>query len=73
MTQEEAIKLAQDVARKEDWAWLEPVRVTFKRKFIFWDAFYWDGKTNFESRGANIWLQIDDETATVIKKAHLPR
>jgi hypothetical protein len=35
MTKSEAIELAQGIARKEEWPWLEPVTVVLRREWIF--------------------------------------
>jgi hypothetical protein len=38
MSKSEAIELAQGIARKEEWPWLEPVTVVLRREWIFSDG-----------------------------------
>jgi hypothetical protein len=71
MTKNEALDLAQDVARNEGWPWLEPVSVVRRRRWIF-GPYVWHIVTNGSTRGRNIRMTITDNSGEVRQKGYLP-
>lgn len=71
MTREEAIAIASRVAETNGWTWLEPVRGILRTPFFRRPR--WEILSNFECRGCNVFVSIDDATKSVIRSAFLPR
>lgn len=71
MTESDALELARRVAAESGPLWLEPVRVTRKRR---WFRFVgWVVCSNAGGRGRNVQVEIDDATGDVLRGAFLPR
>jgi hypothetical protein len=71
MTPNDALELARKVATEKGWAWLEPVRVTKKRR---WFRFVgWIVISNADGLGCNVRVEIDDATGRTTTAAFLPR
>ena len=68
----DALSLSKEIAKKENWPWLEPVRINLKRPFIFGKP-YWEVYTNSESHGSNVVVCIDATSSVVINKNFLKR
>jgi len=66
VSQSEALVLAQNECRKHGWPWLQPVKVWSRRG-------KWIIHTNYESRGANVRLAIDQDTGEISETTYMPR
>ena len=62
----EVIELAKNVAKKENWPWLEPIKVSQKGDICL-------VVTNVGMKGRNVKISIDASRGVVISKAFLPR
>ena len=74
MTKEEAIEKAKQIARQENWLWLEPSGATYVTETKGWikqtvvrNA--WRVTTNAGQKGCNINIIFDANTGEVIGKA----
>ena len=66
VSQSEALVIAQDECRKRGWPWLQPIEARARRG-------KWIIHTNYESRGANVRLIIDQDTGEISEAAYMPR
>jgi hypothetical protein len=73
MKLERVVEVAKNLSVSEGWVWSEPVIVSRKRRFVFLGPVYWEIRTNVGRRGANIQIQIDNQTERLIKKMRLLR
>lgn len=73
MTHEEAIRRARALAEERDWIWREPVRVTERRRFVLFGHERITVRSNCDSRGANVLVELDAETGRVLHAAWLSR
>jgi hypothetical protein len=71
MTETEAFNLAKGFASSNGWTWLEPIAVTKKRCWFHHNR--WIVRSNLNSRGMNVRIEIDDATGNVVRAAYLPR
>lgn len=68
MTRDEALRLAKEIVLAEKWQWCEPVRVSKRRRFIFFGPVTWIVKTNAVAFGGDMRIRIDDRSGKVIAK-----
>jgi hypothetical protein len=73
MTYEEALKSARITAEQHAWPWIEPVAVIKRRKYILFGPLFWHIKTNANSRGSNVVIEVDDMTGKVVVKKYWQR
>jgi hypothetical protein len=73
MTHEEAIERARALAEERGWTWREPVRVTERRDFVLLGRRRLCVRSNADSRGTNVLVELDAETGEVLHAAWLPR
>jgi len=73
MTSEEAQTLAHNVTASNGWPWLEPVRLTKRRRFIVFGQIVWHVTTNIDQRGCAARILLDDATGAVLHKSFLVR
>ncbi len=66
VSQSEALVIAQNECRKRGWTWLQPVKVRSQRG-------KWIILTNYESRGVNARLVIDQDTGEISEATYMPR
>ena len=66
MTQEQAIMIAKDTAKKAGWIWKEPITVVKKRKWLLGRP-YWSVVSNSEKKGMNVRVTIDDLTGQILQ------
>jgi hypothetical protein len=71
MTESEAAELARQTAADKQWTWLEPVRVTKKRRWF--RCVGWVVESGADGCGCNVWVEIDDATRRVTRAVFLPR
>jgi hypothetical protein len=72
MTRERAVELAQEVARREGWPWIEPIRATrFRRWWV--GPITWEVVSNADKRGMNVRIVIDGSSGRILEKRFLPR
>ena len=74
----EAQAIAQQIADKEKWDYLEPREIQLWRDLkdnkLFWDiTFLMKGVEERYVTGTQAFVNIDDETSEIIKKGHTPR
>lgn len=62
----DAIKIAKRECCKNNWPWLDPIKVKFRRQ-------RWLVETNWRSRGANAKIEIDGNTGAIIDARYWPR
>jgi hypothetical protein len=72
MTRDRAIELARDLARREGWPWLEPIRATRVRRWWL-GSMTWEVVSNADKRGMNARIVIDDSSGRILEKGFLPR
>ncbi len=72
MTEDEAISLAESVARSEGWPWTGPVRAIRHRHWLVGPV-YWEVISNAAAIGSNVRVKIEDATGEVFQKKFLPR
>jgi len=72
MTREEAVQLAQEVARAEGWPWHDPIDVAYFRRWLIGPK-CWRLTTNFGSRGGNVRVLLEDRTGNVYLKVYWRR
>lgn len=72
MTHDEAIARARGLAEARGWTWRLPVRVTVHRSF-FVGRERLSVRSNADSFGGNVVVELDAETAEVLRAAYLPR
>jgi hypothetical protein len=72
MTRDEAINIAEAVAEREGWIWIEPVQaIRFRRWFL--GSVCWEIISNAESRGCNVRVTIEEKSKKVCRKSFLAR
>lgn len=74
MTESEALALARGVAEGQGWPFLEPVSITFRRRW-FRRGGIWTILTHVSVMGGNVGITLDDMTGQVLEKRflNLPR
>ncbi len=71
MTENEALQIAKDLAATKGWTWREPVTVRRRRR---WFRFVgWTVQSNAQSRGCNVYVEIDDLSGRIARAAFWPR
>jgi hypothetical protein len=65
MVESEIRSMALAIARENGWPWFEPVQI--KKRTRLFRAALWTIWTNSDKRGANVIIEIDDASGTVIK------
>ncbi len=78
MTEEDAIRIAKEVARENGWTWRGEVNASLHRPlrlfaWLFRSRPCWDVTSNVGMRGCNVRVSIDAESGEVIRKAFGPR
>ena len=70
MIADEALACAKEVAQKEGWPFLEPVTVTFKKRW-FNRGGVWTIFTHSNIMGSNVEVVLDDRTGAILSKKYL--
>jgi hypothetical protein len=73
MTEEQAVMLAAEVAKREGWPWRPPIQATLRKRSLFSRQKYWEIRSNVAMRGMNVTVSIDDATGIVEGAGFLPR
>lgn len=73
LTPADAERIAREHAESRGWTWLEPVRVTRRRRFVFFGRVTFEVRSNADRIGANAVVEIDAESGGVRRSAYLPR
>ncbi len=72
MSREHAVRIAQTVADRKGWPWLEPVEVAKRRPFPrVWKA-YWHVTTSARHGTQSVYVRIDDSSGRVVRVAYSP-
>lgn len=73
MTRDEVLQVARAVVTERGWdrAWLEPIIVLPRRKFIFFGRRLWE--VTRDSLGMNFSVWIEDATGRVVRTGFIPR
>ena len=72
ITELRALEIARDVAGKEGWPWLEPIRVTRSSPTLEGVKPWWVW-SNARSLGMNVSVAIHPETGVVLRSGFAPR
>ena len=72
MTNDDAIRIAQDVALREGWRWCWPATSRRRRRFLFWGPRRWEVRTNPQSDRDQVRILIDDATGEVCSQSYSP-
>lgn len=73
LTPPEAERIARELAESRGWTWLEPVRVTQRRRFVFFGRMTFEVRSNADRIGANAVVEVDAESAAVRRSAYIAR
>lgn len=66
LSEQELVNIAKQACEKENWPWLEPVRI--QNGFGKWTVV-----TNYEAIGCNVRIVISKKTGEVVDKFFMPR
>jgi hypothetical protein len=72
MRRDIAVKLAQELASREGWPWVEPIRATRRRRWWIGPV-AWEVVSNADKRGMNVRIVIDGSSGRILEKGFLPR
>jgi hypothetical protein len=72
MTREEAIAIAERVAKEAGWRWEQPIHAQRVRSFLLFGRASWHVMSNADKSGCNVNVWIDDATGDVKKQAFAP-
>jgi hypothetical protein len=72
MNKEDAVSRAKAFADQRGWTWREPIHAeTYRPWFIM--ARRWRVVSNYEARGMNVRVELDDATGEVLSGNYIPR
>ena len=72
MTSDQAIDRAKAIADERGWTWREPIHAeTYRPWFVL--PLPWRVVSNYQARGMNVRIEIDDATGEVLSGNYIPR
>ena len=66
VSRDQAILIARNECEQRSWPWLEPIKVQSKRGT-------WIIHTNWQARGANARIRVEQDTGAVTEAVFMPR
>lgn len=72
MTEQDALRLAQERAQAEGWPFEPPVDARLRKPWFFGRA-QWTVRSHADHIGSNVWVVIDDETGRIVSAGFAPR
>jgi sarcosine oxidase gamma subunit len=73
LSADDARRIAADHAAAKGWPFSEPVHVRRRRSVPWFGPWRWVVLSNADSRGGNVWVEIDARTGAVLASGFNPR
>lgn len=72
ITEAQAIRIAQQLAQENAWAWVEPVQTVYRKTWLGKPK-RWEVYSNANKLGAKVKVFIDANSGAVLEKGYIPR